>query len=386
MRYSKTLLLILSILLIVLPSYLNAQIRVEKVEAGFDAGSKDGIIYALPRTIIRVDVSVVQKELLAGPLRNYAEQFLGITDYIERDGIEYTLGSVVLRAVSEPDPDQFYFVTQTEKTSKAAWQTIMKLNGQGMITYAGAGSGSSAVNTDGLIRSLSEDEVRDLFSMYADLNLYARIDTVIRTINIDTITIEDYTFKTTMTNKPLEVKARETADMIHRIREGRYNLLTGYQEVNYSEGAMRFMNQELLKLEEDYLRLFTGAVVESELTYSFSFLPTMENSGSNVPIFNMSSSNGIAEGSGNGIQGYIRVDSHGNTSAFAQGEANDGGGLVYRIPEKAVVQLVYNGNTITQIFAGISQFGRVASLPADVSNVEFDGETGGLRSIRLEAE
>jgi hypothetical protein len=112
----------------------------------------------------------------------------------------------------------------------------------------------------------------------------------------------------------------------------------------------------------------------------------MENSGSNVPIFNMSSSNGIAEGSGNGIQGYIRVDSHGNTSAFAQGEANDGGGLVYRIPEKAVVQLVYNGNTITQIFAGISQFGRVASLPADVSNVEFDGETGGLRSIRLEAE
>ena len=174
--------------------------------------------------------------------------------------------------------------------------------------------------------------------------------------------------------------------MIHRIREGRYNLLTGYQEVNYSEGAIRFMNDQLLRLEEEYLRLFTGAVIKKQLTYSFTFLPTPENSGSNVPVFSLSPASGISEGSGNGTQGYIRIDSHGSTSPIAPGVARNGGGLVYRIPEEAVVQLIFNGHTINRITAPVNQFGRVASLPPDASNIEFDGETGGLRSIQLQAE
>ena len=139
-------------------------------------------------------------------------------------------------------------------------------------------------------------------------------------------------------------------------------------------------------MEEEYLCLFTGAVVKSNLTYSFTFLPTAENSGSSVPIFNFSESNGIAESNGGGGQAMILVESHGNTSVLASGEANSGGGLVYRIPEEAEVKLIYNSNTLAKIHAAVSQFGRVASLPADVSNVEFDGETGGLRSIQLDAE
>jgi len=374
------------ITLFVIPHFLTAQISVSKIDDSFNAGNKDGIVYALPRTLIQVDVIVEQKELLAGPLRNYAEKYLGITNYISQNAFEYSIKGIKLIPVSEPDPEQYYFVSEVEKTSKETWQTIMTLNGHGMITSVGAVNGGQAGVANGLGNSMSDDEVRAIFSKYADLNLYAKVDTIVRTINIDTITIEDYTFKTTMTNKPLEVKAREVADMIHRVREGRYNLLTGYQEVNYSEGALKFMNEELLKMEEEYLCLFTGAVVKSNLTYSFTFLPTPENSGSSVPIFNFSESNGIAEGNGGGGQAMILIESHGNTSVLASGEANSGGGLVYRIPEEAEVKLIYNSNTLAKIHAAISQFGRVASLPAGVSNVEFDGETGGLRSIQLDAE
>jgi len=259
------------------------------------------------------------------------------------------------------------------------------MNGHGMITSLGT-AGKIAATADGLVTNMTEDEVRAMFSKYADLNLYPKVDTIVRTINIDTITIQDYTFKTTMTNKPLDVKAREVAEMIQKVREGRFNLINGYQEVNYSEGALKFMNDELLRMEEEYLRLFTGAVVTQELTYSFTFLPTPENNGNSVPIFNMSSESGISEGSGGGIQGFIRIESHGNTSAISNGPANTGGGLVYRIPDEAIVMLIYNGSTIAQTRAAISQFGRVASLPADASNVEFDGATGGLKSIQLDAE
>ena len=373
-------------MLFALPHLLFAQISVSKIDGSFNAGNKDGIVYALPRTLIQVDVTIEQKEMLAGPLRNYAEKFLGITSYISQNAFEYSIKDIKLVPVPEPDPEQYYFVSQVEKASKETWQTIMTLNGHGMITSMGAVNDGQAGVANGLGISLSDDEVMSLFSKYADLNLYAKVDTIVRTINIDTITIEDYTFKTTMTNKPLEVKAREVADMIHRVREGRYNLLTGYQEVNYSEGALKFMNEELLNMEEEYLRLFTGAVVKSSLTYSFTFLPTAENSGNSVPIFHFSESSGIAEGSGSGRQAIILVESHGNTSVLASGEAKSGGGLVYRIPEEAEVTLIYNSNTVAKIHTAISQFGRVASLPAGASDVEFDGATGGLKSVKLDAE
>jgi len=385
MRIHKIFLLV-TIISLALPHLLIAQISVSKIDDSFNPGSNGGIIYALPRTLIQVDVTVEQKELLAGPLRNYAEEYMGITNFISENGFEYSIKDIKLIPVSEPDPEQYYFITQVEKTSREAWQTIMTLNGHGMVTSLGAVNEGQAGAANGLKSSLGDDEVIALFSKYADLNLYAKVDTIVRTINIDTITIENYTFKTTMTDKPLEVKAREVADMIHRIREGRYNLLIGYPEVNYSEGALKFMNEELLKLEEEYLHLFTGAVVKSNLTYSFTFLPGPENSGSSVPIFHLSESTGIAEGSGGGEQGMILVESHGNASVLSSGEANPGGGLVYRIPEEAEVKLIYNGNTVVQIHTAISQFGRVASLPVNVSNVEFDGTTGGLKSLKLEAE
>ena len=366
-------------------SFISAQISVSKIDASFDPGSSYGIIYALPRTIIRLDVKVEQKQKLAGPLHNYAEKYLGITDYIPNDEFEYSIKGVKLIPVSEADPEHYYFVKQSEKDSRVAWQTIMQLNGHGMITSLGTVSGEASGSSNAMISELGDDEVMEIFRMYADLNLYAKVDTIVRTINIDTITIEDYTFKTTMTNKPLEVKAGEVADMIHRIREGRYNLLTGYQEVNYSEGALRFMNDELMRLEEEYLRLFIGAVIKKELTYSFAFLPTMENSGNSVPVFSISEENGISD-AGSGDQGFIRVESHGNTGAMQASDAREGGGLVYRIPENAIVKLIFQGNIIAQLSTSICQFGRVASLPPDVSDVEFDGETGGLRSIQLKAE
>ena len=231
---------------------------------------------------------------------------------------------------------------------------------------------------------MSAEEITELFRTYADLNMYAKVDTVVRTINIDTITIEDYTFKTTMTEKPLEVKAKEVAEMIQKIREGRYNLITGYQEVNYSEGALKFMNAELQELELEYLRLFTGAAVSSYLTYTFIFLPTAENSGSAVPLFRLSRNSGISDGGGGGEQISIIIEPSGNTASVSSDIT--GKGLRYRIPEEAQVKVQYRGNVAAQIRTVIAQFGRVAALSADASNVEFDGETGGLKSVKLQSE
>jgi hypothetical protein len=384
MRFEKTIPVVLATLLF--PFLLHAQISVSRIDGSFNAGNRDGIIYALPRTLIQVDVTIEQKEMLKGPLSGFAEKYMGVTNIVENTGFEYNLSAVKLSSVPEPDPEHYYFVAKGEKLSKTTWETLVRLNGMGMITAVGDRRQTGQAGTDGLRQVLGSEEVMEMFSKYAEMNLYPKIDTIVRTINIDTVTIEDYSFRTTIIDKPLEVKARETAEMISRIREGRYNLLTGYQEVNYSEGTIRFMNDELLALEKEYMQLFTGAVVRSELTYSFTFLPSEENVNENVAIFNFSTGKGISEGGGGGTQGFIRVENHGNTAAIARGEARSGGGLVYRIPENATVRFIYNGETVARVTLPVSQLGKVASLPPGASDVEFDGETGGLKSVGLEAE
>lgn len=394
MRIHKIFLLV-SLVFLALPHILIAQISVSKIDDSFNPGSNDGIIYALPRTLIRVDVTIEQKELLAGPLRNYAEEYMGITNFISENSFEYSIKDISISTIAEADPEQFYFIKLEEKTSKQDWQSILSLNGTGMVTSVSRAeadvnmpAASASMNT-----GMSPDEIMQIFRNYADLNMYAKIDTIVRTINIDTITIENYTFRTTMTEKPLAVKAEETAEMIASIREGRFNLLTGYQEVNYSEGAIRFMHDELKALEEEYLRLFTGAVVKSNFTFSFTHLPTTESIGKTLSLFRLSKNTGIVEAGGAGEPVSIMIETSGNTATVLVINGSSElisntapHGLFYRIPEEAEIKILFRGNTAAQLQTPISQFGLVSVLPTSVSNVEFDGSTGGLKSLKLEAE
>jgi len=367
-----------------MPFLSSAQVNVNKIDASFNTSNQEGIIYALPQTLIKVDVTVEKKELLAGPLRNYAEQFMGISNYIRNNSFEYDIKDMRLSTISEADPNQYYFVSLGEKASREEWQTVLSLNGKGMITSVNALSPDATNDMSSYSSALSTDEVRDIFRYYADRNMYAKVDTIVRTINIDTITIEDYTFKTTMIDKPLEVKAAEIAEMISKIRESRYNLLTGYQEVNYSEGALKFMNEELLQMEEDYLRLFTGAVVKSYFTYTFTYLPTAASIGNTVPIFALSKTSGISAGGGDPVN--IKITSSANTTNLSSSDNGTGNGIYYRLPDEAEIELIFLGNTVAQMRAAISQYGKLGVLPASAANVEFDEKTGGLKSVKLDSQ
>jgi len=167
----------------------------------------------------------------------------------------------------------------------------------------------------------------------------------------------------------------------------------GYQEVNYSEGALRFMHDELKALEEEYLRLFTGVVVKSNFTFSFTHLPTTESIGKTLSLFRLSKNTGIVEAGGAGEPVSIMIETSGNTATVLDINGSSElisntapHGLFYRIPEEAEIKILFRGNTAAQLQTPISQFGLVSVLPTSVSNVEFDGSTGGLKSLKLEAE
>lgn len=381
MQY-KQLYQLIGILSVIVPQFLFAQITVSKIDGNFNAMSREGVIYALPRTIIQVDVTIEQKEMLAGPLRNYAEEYLGITNIITQNTVEYNIEDINMNTLAEPDPEQYYFISMGEKTSREVWRTLLKMNGGGIITSLNYSSPAGEMKAKAIPDILSAEEVMEIFSTYAGMNKYAKIDTIVRTINIDTITIEDYTFRTTMVEKPLELKAQEMAEMISKLREDRYNLLTGYQEVNYSEGALRYMHDGLLKMENEYLRLFTGLTAKKLLKYSFTFIPSPENADEEISLFQISKTSGI--GSGEAVS--IQVTPSENTSGFTSASANTSSGICYRLPENAFVKLLFRGDVITSKQTTINQFGKLAVLPKDATDIEFDETTGGIKQVKLEIE
>ena len=374
---------LLMYLLVFMPAIVFSQVKVTHMDAGFKP-EKGGVVYALPRTLVKVDVVIARKELVAGPFRSYAEEYLGITNYIHANSVEYSLKDISLSAVSEPDPDQYYYISPEPKTSREAWQTILNLNGVGIITSLNTSGELKSPAPTAVENSLSPDEIMQIFSKYADLNIFEKVDTVAKTIHLDTMTITNYTFHTSITEKPLKVRAEEAARMLKNIRDSRYNLLIGYQEINYSEGALKFMNEELLALEQEYLSLFTGASSTTALQYSFIYIPATGSLGSTVPVFKLSKSAGIQE-SGSGENISIRITTSGNTAGISS-TAVPSGGLPYRMPESAEVKLFYGGNVVAQASMPFSQFGKLASLPAGASDVSFDENTGGLKRVKLVAE
>ena len=227
----RTMIRFLALLLLFISFGLQAQVRVSRIDGSFAMGNQGGIVYALPQTMITVDVVVERKERFAGPLRNYAEKYMGISNFIREDDIVYNIADVSLNAVPVPDPEHHYFIAPDEKSSRQNWQSILRLNGAGMITSV-AGIPAEKAGGNAIGNLTGPDEISEIFRMDAGYNMYPKIDTIVRRISIDTMIVRDLSFRTSMQQKPLEEKARETAVMIGRIREDRYNLLIGFQEVN----------------------------------------------------------------------------------------------------------------------------------------------------------
>jgi len=72
------------------------------------------------------------------------------------------------------------------------------------------------------------------YSKYsADISVFEKVDTIIRKINVDTMTVERQYYKRTMIEKTPEQKAQEAADFITKIKDNRFTLISGTSEVNY---------------------------------------------------------------------------------------------------------------------------------------------------------
>jgi len=375
---------------------LVAQINVLHIDNNSSPLTGDGVFYSLPRTVVAVTVKIDRIENYKGPYADFALRFLGLKNVVMANSVEYKINGISISTFAEPDPDQYYFIQMGEKSGKGEKEAILSLGKSGIILGTLPGSAQHETPSMPLAQGISaqEDPARDafgeLFKYSADISVFEKVDTIIRKINIDTMTVERQYYKRTMVEKSPEQKAKEAADFISKIKENRFNLLSGTQEVNYNRETLEYMDDQLGHMEKEYLNLFTGITIHKALTFTYKYIPVPNQINTEIPIFRFQPSKGIIDLDETGGKVVtIRVQRVGHTNAVAgylgkAPKSEKAQGLSYRIPELAKVSVKLDENTQEETQCLVSQLGVVTSLPAGRWKVDFHEETGGIRSLEIQ--
>lgn len=362
---------------------MNAQVRVTKVADQAALSGKKGIVYSLPRTRIHISLLVKKTENFAGPLAEYAKSMAGLAHVIDKNTVSYSIEDVSVFTTTEPDPGQVYLLEKEEKSQNEVWISfgktapVMTLERFDKSSHpAGFSSWNNnlfiAPEQDGLFRKYTDSPTREI------------VDTIIRKVSIDTVVLVDKIFKRSMVDFSDEEKAQEAAAKIRQIEQDQYNLLIGYQETAYSIESLRFMYEKLEEQRQEYLKLFAGVSVEEVILFDLPVVPdaTMEEQA--YPVAGFSKTVGLTTAEGqNAIQLKLKQDDASVLNP-GKGDGPSGPGIVYRAPGKVNAVVTFQGKELISLQLDVLQLGALLSLPPDFKRVEFDMETGGLKTVVLE--
>ena len=389
----------LFLVLILSGFFLNqgySQINVFHIDNNTSITGKEGVFYSLPRTVIRIDVEIDRIENYKGPYAEYALKYLGLKNVVMENSVEYKINGMKVTTSQQPDPDQYYFLELPDKLSKSEKTGLLSFTESGLILGTSPEKIDTLAQGEKIIKKeepslATEKEIfPEIFKYSADVNFFEKVDTFIRKVNIDTMTLERQYLKRTVVEKSPEQKAKEASDYIVKIKDNRFNLISGFQEVNYNRETLEYMDLQLKQMETEYMKLFTGISLHKTMTFSFYYTPNPNQVNIEVPIFKFMKSKGMMElDEPGGRIVTIKVQRSGTTSNVANyikrtTWKNKDHGFYYRVPELARVTVKMGENMTEETQCLVSQLGIVSFLPSNKWKVNFYKETGGVKGVTVE--
>ena len=365
--------------------------NVLKVDKASEPPKSFGLYYSLPRNVITIDITVTKTDKIAGPYAAYASKYLGIKNALKTNTTSYDLTDIKINTYSEPDPDQFYFIDLGKMNATKSRSIMMSLSEAGLIQDFNDNSDEAVMQEHKEEMKKDRIDYTQTFKYFADANLKEMVDTLIEKISVDTLILEKQVLKRSLVEKTMEEKAKEAADFILHVQDQRFDILTGAQEVAYSEATISLMNNELKALEEEYMELFVGITNTSTFHYRYYYLPESEVYNASIPLFKFSTSMGImAEDASGGDLVFIKVDRARNTMnledfiAKNNPEKEEKRGLYYRIPEYSKFTIMQGDISKAEASFLISQFGVIGYLPPKYTKLQLYPNTGAIRKIDFE--
>lgn len=240
-------------------------------------GSSSAVLsYALPRTVLTFNVTATQNIFYAGPYAKYAQKYLGIEVGLE-DQSSFNITEVSLKTASEADQSKRYTVSLNSDSRVA----FLQMTSQGLISTSPEASGTESA------WAFPTGTRQDFAAKGIPSNLTSTSNTLYDKAGAMVVQ------RSLVVEKSLEDKAREVAEMIFKIRENKYNILVGDTDATYSGEAMKATIDELTRMENDYLTLFTGYSQTSTQKASFELIPSAEAPKQLYVVFRLSDNDGL---------------------------------------------------------------------------------------------
>lgn len=311
------------------------------------------VTYALPQTVISLDVEAVQERFFAGPYAKYASKYLGI-DAVQEDKTSYQVTDVKLTPYIEADQSARYTVTLPSKGGN----NFMQLTVQGLISTS---DGSFGQGSAWRFPVKSED---DFAQRGLNSNLTSESSILYRNSNEGEAFSKLSVSQDIVVAKSPEQKAKEAADMILKLRKTRIQIITGDTDASYSGEAMGAAIDEIARLEKEYLSLFTGYSEFQTQKVRFDVVPQDDSRNHVYVAFRISDTEGLVSSDNVSGKPYmLDIVSEGVTGAGQAARGSSKGSILYRVPAVCNIKLTDGVNLLLQTRIPIYQFGITSSYP-----------------------
>ena len=315
----------------------------------------EGIYYYLPRTVIKLEVTLEETQYHIGPYAEFASELLGTNDYIKENKTVIRLKSVDIQSGSEPDPNASYFVDIDEKSKESVQNIIL--------------------DNDGIIQAIGYSTLQEGFAIEKtpiEYEMEIKPETTVSFIEI----IEDQEDKDeddeeegrkATKKSPKRDKALSAIDKISKLRTAYYDLISGVNETNYGN-TISYMAENMERLENEYISLFKGK--KTTTTYKKYIYLKPNNNDANASI--------SCEKLENGEVLKVQFETK-NINDTPTTEATNK--LSYRIPAQTTVTITSGKNVLASKTLIISQFGVLKQISTKNNKIIFNPNTGQIISI-----
>lgn len=322
-----------------------------------------GIIYALPQTVLKIRVDMLEVKTYRGPYYRFAEKYLGITGVVQENKTEWFLTKVNLETELEADPDWFFVVNRDN--GRACCKALFNLSDEKLLVDIN----QLIMQPDKIEKDIYPQHPQGL--LYTDVGIYANkvihSDTLYKTILTDTTFIRIPVLREQSVLKTIDEKAEEAASFLLDIRERRVDLVTGEYDFYPEETALETGLKKMGELENEYLSLFIGKTVEIPHSFEFYYIPKSGEIYENIELLEYSGQGIIREKSGKGNMVSLLIKNTNKTrilTEYNQRQLYQGMNIIYyRIPDMAEVEIQDQGKTILKARIPVSQYGAVLSMP-----------------------
>ena len=311
------------------------------------------VTYSLPVTTVTVEVDAVREVFFAGPYAPFAKKYLGM-DVPQEDAVRVYVKEVKVAPRVEADQSVRYSVDP--RTA----EPFLALSAQGLVAFP------KKADAQDVTWRFTPLTGADFSGKGVTAGMVKETQTLYKTVRTDSTFSRVPVQQEVLVEKSLEKRASEAADMILNARRERFNIATGNTDATFSGAALGAALEELNRVEQEYLGLFTGYKQETSQHASFDVTPSASSRSQRYTAFRLSESEGLVDGDNfSGRPFYLEFDrTPVPEPEVPAGKVSSKTRFVhYRIPAVCTVRLVDGADLLFLTRLPVYQLGRDMQYP-----------------------